>query len=167
MKPSAATSWISNFVWTMGMIALPETGSLKIHSTNTKRRGFYLLEPTKPLQLLWLCQEKGDDSVTPPPLLYFPCSLIYFPPLSSLSLTLQDDGTHSTCFLTAVAVSLESHCIGQAEILLSGWCDLQIQKCQSFIVLDSPAFFSFLQGLGVEAAFRNKDLGLDLKEKSP
>lgn len=67
-----------------------------------------------------------------------------------------------------LTVSLESHSIGQAELFTFMLMYPSNTKMSEFYcILLTPFLFFSLQGLSVKAAFRNKDLGLVLKERWP
>lgn len=148
----------------MGMIALPETGRLKSHPTKTKRRGLYSLQPKIITDIMNISGERG--------LLGHLSAIAIFSPKPDIFSTFVQPQFNSPTWWDSFY--LLYHCcdsfLGKPLTKQSFCCQVDVTfkyKNASFIVLDSPPFFSFLQGLAVEATFKNKDLGLALEEKWP
>lgn len=183
MKPSAVQA--ADFVQAMDIMrVLPETGRLKSHSTGSENEVFTHCNNNKkttnppppqinkqatPTQqtITTFMTTLGERGLLSHPSVFAVSCLLFelcFSLLFSLKFNFPKGWIDPTYFL--LTVSLESHSIGQAELFTFMLMYPSNTKMSEFYcILLTPFLFFSLQGLSVKAAFRNKDLGLVLKER--
>lgn len=106
----------------MGMKkVLPETGRLKSYSTGPEEEAFTHCNSNKKITAIMTTSGEGGLLGHPSAFAIFALKLeLYFSLLFSLRFNFPKGWSHPTYFLPTVTASLESHRIGQAELLLSG-----------------------------------------------